>query len=289
MTNDNRAGGKPAARIGMVDYLNVAPIYETWKESVTQPDWEIVEDHPSGLNKRLLDGDIDLGFVSSYACGLNPEKYLILPGLSISASGAVGSVFLFSHVPFEQLDGAQILLTAQSATSIALVKVILEEFMKVKPKYTSGDIMELENEHDYQAVLAIGDNALKLVDGSGYLYQFDLGDIWKRETELPFVFAVFAVRREFAEEQPELLHHIHQELVRCCDDGRKALPRICEIAGPRVPITKSKCVEYLKGIEYDLSARKRTALETFFSILIKRGDLPKDALPLQFFCWDQDK
>ncbi|MBM9520673.1 menaquinone biosynthesis protein [Desulforhopalus vacuolatus] len=289
MTNDNRAGGEPAARIGMVNYLNVAPIYETWKESVNQPEWEIVEDHPSGLNRRLLEGSIDLGFVSSYACGLNPEKYLILPGLSISANGAVGSVFLFSHVPFEQLGGAQILLTAQSATSIALVKVILEKFIKVKPKYTSGNIMELENEHDYQAVLAIGDDALKLVDGSDYLYQFDLGDIWKRETELPFVFAVFAVRREFAEEQPELLHRIHKELVRCCDDGRRALPRICELAGPRVPITQSKCVEYLKGIEYDLSARKRTALETFFSILITQGELPKEALPLQFFCWDQDK
>ena len=122
-----------------------------------------------------------------------------------------------------------------------------------------------------------------MLEGSKFLYQFDLGDIWKRKTGLPFVFSVCAVREEFCEQQPEMLAEIHRELLRCSDEGRNDLAAICEISASRIPLTKKKCHEYLMAIEFDLGAQKRNALETFFERLIKRGDIGQGALPLKIY------
>lgn len=277
-----KKSGEILARIGMVNYLNMAPIHEKWVNSVNRPNWTLVEAPPAELNGKLADGQIDMGFVSSYEYGVHPEKYKILSGLSISANGAVGSVFLFSHVPLSQLDQAPILLSSQSETSVSLGKIILEEFNGVQPVYSTGDVSSAGDD-EYKAVLAIGDDALRLVEGSTYLYQFDLGDIWHRKIGLPFVFAVCAVREEFCQEQQETLDEIHRELLRCRDEGKADLESICDISASRIPLSKKKCHDYLKAIEYDLDGQKRKALETFFDFLIKRGDIDKEALPLKIY------
>ncbi|MBW2329001.1 MAG: ABC transporter substrate-binding protein, partial [Deltaproteobacteria bacterium] len=102
------------ARIGMVNYINTAPIYEVWKEQVDRPDWQVIEAPPSNLNRMLAADELDLGFVSSYEYAVRPEKYRILSDLSISATGPVGSVFLFSTTRPEQLDDKLVFMTGQS-------------------------------------------------------------------------------------------------------------------------------------------------------------------------------
>ncbi|MBU1566408.1 MAG: menaquinone biosynthesis protein [Proteobacteria bacterium] len=268
------------ARIGMVKYLNTAPIHEKWKSTVQHDNWQLVEGAPAVLNRQLAEGQIDLGFVSSYEYAAHPKRYKILSGLSISANGPVGSVFLFSHVPMEHLDAVPVLLSSHSETSVSLVKIILEDFYHVHPKYVAGDVLAAEGK-EYKALLAIGDDALRLVDKATYLYQFDLGDIWKRETGLPFVFSVCAVREEFCELHSEMLVEIHRELLRCRDEGKNDLKAICQLSASRIPMSEKRCYEYLVAIEHDLNAQKRKALETFFSFLIRRGEVGQDALPLK--------
>ena len=270
------------ARIGMVNYLNLAPIYEKWKESAFPESWQLVEAPPSELNKKLCDGDIDLGFVSSFEYGAHPDKYKILSGLSISANGSVGSVFLFSHVPMEQLDTLPVLLSSQSETSVGLLKIILGQFLKVQPVYSTGDVSEFD-EKKFKAVLAIGDDALRLLEKSRFLYQFDLGDIWKRETGLPFVFAVCAAREDFCETHPELVGEIHKELLRCSAEGKSDLASICTVAAPRIPMSEKRCHDYLSAIEYDLGGKKQKALETFFNYLIKCKEADPACLPLKLY------
>lgn len=273
-------------RIGMVKYLNTAPIHEKWKTTVHNDYWQMVEAAPAVLNRQLAEGKIDLGFVSSYEYAAHPEMYKILSGLSISANGPVGSVFLFSHVPLEQLDAAPVLLSSQSETSASLVKIILEDFHHVRPEYAVGDIFS-SHEKEYKALLAIGDEALRLVEKGTFLYQFDLGDIWKRETGLPFVFSICAVRQEFCQEHPEILAEIHRELLRCRREGKDDLKAICQLSAARIPMSETRCYEYLIAIEHDLNAQKCKALEKFFSLLIKRGDAVPDALPLKIFAKPQ--
>ena len=198
-----------AVRIGMVRFINTAPIYEVWKELDTPRKWQVVEGVPTELNQLMLQGELDMGFVSSILCGEYPERFRILPDLSISASGPVGSVFLFSRLAPEKLHQARIVVSNQSRTSVALLEVIMEKFYRVRPEYVPGSAMA-----EADAVLAIGDQALGLAASERYPVQLDLGDIWHKKTERPFVFSVCAVREAFFRQHGDLVDRVRRHLQR---------------------------------------------------------------------------
>ncbi len=272
------------ARIGMVNYINTAPIYEVWKEEVHHPDWLVTEAPPSTLNRMLAADELDLGFVSSYEYAARPEKYQILADLSISATGPVGSVFLFSTVEPDELDDKLVLMTGQSDTSVSLVRIILEEFLGVSPRYTSGDVFGLRlSENEPAAILAIGDEALRLKVENNYPVQMDLAEFWNTRTGLPFVFAVCAVREDFLSSSPETAREIRQAFLECRRQGLEQLPEICDRVARRIPMDCEACSLYLRAMEYDLGPLKQQALEKFFTLLIDRGEVDKAAVPLKIF------
>ncbi|RWX51185.1 chorismate dehydratase [Candidatus Electrothrix marina] len=274
------------ARFGMVNYINTAPIYEVWKEQVHNPDWPVTEAPPAQLNRLLAAGELDLGFVSCYEYAVRPEQYRIMADLSISATGPVGSVFLFSSVPPEELDGKQVLMTGQSDTSVWLLRIILEDFFLVKPKYTSGEVFGARDPaNEPAAVLAIGDEALRLATetNSPYPVQVDLAEFWNQQTSLPFVFSVCAVREDFLATAEDTARDLHQTLLSCRDQGQERLPEISERAARRIPMDPTACLHYLQAMEYDLSSAKLEALEEFFSRLIRHGAASAKALPLKIF------
>jgi chorismate dehydratase len=276
------ASKKNQIRIGMVNFINTAPIYETWKKRPHPDNWHVVEAPPSTLNQMLAAGELDLGFVSSYEYGVRPQRYRILPDLSISANGSVGSVFLFSRIDPKLLDEKQVLLSGQSETSIALVKIILEKFYCVQAEYQIGDVNG-NLAQKASGILAIGDEALRLSASGEFKYQLDLGEVWCKYTDLPFVFAICAVREEFCKDNKNAVAAIHKEFLTCRGEGRQALESICLQVAPRIPMHPDECYVYLRAIEYGLGERKQLALETYYNYLIERGEGSPEAVPLHFF------
>ena len=266
----------------MVNFINTAPIYETWKTRKHPRDWHVVEAAPSTLNQMLARNELDLGFVSSYEYCVRPEEYKILADLSISANGSVGSVFLFSRIEPKLLGDYTVLLSGQSETSISLVKIILEEFLHVHPDYVVGSVNGPKAE-DSQGILAIGDEALRLSAGDEFPFKLDLAEVWCQFTNLPFVFAVCAVRESFCQEYPETVTAIHNEFLYCRGEGREKLELICKNVAPRIPMHPDECYVYLRAIEYDLGERKQKALETFFQYLIDRDEASPLSVPLKIF------
>jgi len=270
---------REGVRIGMVNFINTAALYEVWKETVHNPAWQVVEAAPAELNHMLARGELDLGIVSSHEYADHPGLYQILPGLSISSTGAVGSVFLFSRFAPEELDGKRVCLSSQSKTSNGLIKIIFEDFYDVRPVYClAGDGAETS---DCQAVLAIGDQALRMKGEAGFPYVLDLGDVWQRRTTLPFVFAVWAVSERFVARRSACLREIHRQLVRCAQEGRDRLPEISSRVAPRIPMAPQDCRRYLQGIEFDLGPDKLRGLEAFYQYLIRRGEAMPQALPVK--------
>ncbi len=270
------------ARIGMVNFINTAPLYEVWQRTVARTDWAVTEGPPTTLNNMLFRNKLDLGFVSSHEYAAHPDKYKILSDLSISATGAVGSVFLFSRLAPKQLAGRRILMSSHSQTSVSLVKIILEKFYDITPQYQSGVVEDLtKNKERFDAVLAIGDNALRLAARDDYPIRLDLSDEWYRQTGLPFVFAVWAVREDFCRKDPDCVFEIHHELLRCVKEGKDDLLNISMAVAPRIPMTPESCYNYLRRVEYDLSAEKQKSLNCFFEYLIARGEGAPEAIPLK--------
>ena len=237
--------------------------------------WVVEEGAPTFLNSHLAQGKLDAGSVSSYAYGLNADRYYILPNLSISATGPVGSVILLSKIPIEELNGKLVLLTPQSATSVNLLHIILEDFLGMKPIFRTGNFKELSANPLAQAYLAIGDEALRLQSNCDNLFRSDLAKIWLDHTGLPFVFAVWALREESWIAWPEKIRLLHKRLCECYRKGLMDLERISNLVAHKIPMIPSDCLEYLKGIELDFSEKKQQGLLHFFRMLYDRGGFPK--------------
>src|SRR4030042_6724016 len=113
------------ARLGRIAYLNVLPIYFAMEHIFGENGFHLVRGPPAELNALMRRGEVDLGSISALEYGRSFRDYLLLPDLSISSLGAVGSVLLFSRVPFSRLDGRRIRVSAASARGAALVKIPL--------------------------------------------------------------------------------------------------------------------------------------------------------------------
>ena len=269
MRKDHRSKIKKEYRVGVVNFINTAPFLIPFKEEGPVEGWHIIEDIPSNLNSMLLKGEIDIGLISSFSYGQNYKKYFVLKDYCISATGTVGSVVLYSRKPIYELSEEIVCLTTQSATSVNLLYIILEYFNNLKPKYIKGNFKDFYQNETVSAYLAIGDEALKIKRRYSGFYVYDLASIWYETTSLPFVFALWAIRKDSGLIGTRELEILRKRLISAYKKGAKNLDMISSMVAGRIPMPQGECLSYLKGIEYDLSALKIKGINHFFHLLKK--------------------
>jgi len=267
-----------AFRVGKIPFLNCVPIYYALETGQVNCGKEInfVSGVPTELNERLKAGQLDISPISSMAYLEMTTECLILPHLSISAYGQVKSVILFSRVPIKELNGQPLLLTAQSATSIALLKLILTKRFRVHPYYQKGELLQANGE--VMAGLAIGNMALKLTANKIYPYQLDLGKAWQDWTGLPFVFGLFAVRKTVWEKQKAMVKQVWQALQASKEWGLSHLNTLAQLYTQKdtktSPIyTPTYLYHYWQHLDYELSSLHFKSLNLFFHYLKETGEI----------------
>jgi chorismate dehydratase len=263
---------EPKARLGRIRYINVLPIYYAIDQAWVDNGFQMVSGTPAELNSQFYQGLLDVSAISSFEYGRHYRDYLLLPQLAIATRGDVGSVLFFSRLPFHRLTGREVLLSAGSATSAALVKIVLTELYGARPLYRVGPVTDRFNDGVY-GMLAIGDEALRLKARGCYPYFLDLGRAWHELTNLPFVFGVWAARRDYFERAPEQVQAVHQTLLQAKALGLKALPEICRQAATVVPMPQEELSAYFRRLHYDLDSGQQEGLESFFKYLYKYGEL----------------
>lgn len=270
-------------KVGKVSFINTLPIFYPLEKGTVEHHFEIVDGTPVTLNGLLASNQIDLGVVSSIEYGRNFEKYVLLPDLSISCKSQVCSVLLLSTVPLQELEGQEILLTPKSHTSIALLKLLFSHRFELTSHYRVTDYHTPDSQwpEGAKAVLAIGDDALRLRKRPEVTLALDLGSAWYEWTGHPFVFAVWALRREVLAQRDGLAHQAHATLLEARDYGLRHLQEIAANLGHCSWFSKRECVQYLKTIEYDLDGDKQTGLRLFFDTLYQTGELSRP-VPLNF-------
>jgi chorismate dehydratase len=259
-------------RLGRIRYINVLPIYYALEQAYVPNGFHMVSGTPAELNSRLFQGSLDASAISSVEYGRHFREYLLLSQLSISTEGDVGSVLLFSRVPFHRLSGKEVLLSEASATSVALVKILLYELFGARPLYRCGPVPHHFPEN-YYGLLAIGDEALRLRAAGIYPYFLDLGRAWKELTGLPFVFGVWAVRHRYYQEKATETQAVHQALLRSKRWGLTALEEICRQASPLVGMSLADLRRYFGLLNYELEDRQQEGLLTFYRFLYRYGEL----------------
>lgn len=267
----------PELRVGRIRYINVLPIYYALEKSYVENGFcTLVPGTPAELNERLFKGEVEVSAISSVEYARHFRHYLLLPQLSISTEGDVGSVLFFSRVPFGELTGREVLLSASSATSAALLKVLLYELYGSRPLYRSAPVADTIPEGAY-GLLAIGDEALRLKAGGRYPYFLDLGRAWHDLTGLPFVFGVWATRREVYQRQKDQVEAVHRVLLESKAAGLNALEEICHHASRLVDLTPEDLKTYFHFLNYDLNSRQLRGLHRFYRYLFRFGTL--DEMP----------
>lgn len=260
-------------RVGRVKYINCEPIYYGIEQRAIPAACRIVDGTPAELNLMLREGRLDISVISAIEYARHPDRYLILPNLAIASDGPVESVLFLSRVHPAELNGRVVLLNKDSLTSIFLVKILLKRRFGVSPQYLHAEAQSISSLPEHIAgILMIGDPALR---AKGQLpHAFDLGQGWKELTGLPFVFAVWAVRRDFYLEHREATRRLHHALL--CSKGYSIarLDEICDAVHLRVGLGREACSTYLKErLSFDLTPRHLEGMRHFFTMLEAEGDL----------------
>lgn len=260
-------------RIGKIAFTNILPIYHYF--DIEGLNAELVYRVPSELNRRLANKEIDISPISSFAFAQNASEYLLMPNLSISATGAVRSVFLFSKTAsLKELDGKKVALTNTSATSNHLLKILLEKFERVRPEYFTAEPHLCKMMEQAQAAVIIGDHAIQAYwDYAKDYHVFDLSELWYQYTGLSMVFAVWAVRKEVLDSKMEELEEIYFRFMRAKERGVKQIQPIIYEAMNRLGGTYDFWKTYYHGLCYDLGEQQINGLKTYYQYAKECGFL----------------
>jgi chorismate dehydratase len=275
-------------RLGIIKYTNVAPLLHSLEHELSEQAIDWVRGVPTEINTALLEGRVDLANISAFEFIQNADRLRALPDFSISVLGPVYSVSLFHTVPWEELEGAKIAVTTDSATSTNLLRTLLKlDGINATLEPQAPNLEKLLE--TYPAVLLIGDGALSewyrlcgpisetlqmfRLPGSGTfpsksgssgkrVMVTDLAESWYAHTGMPFVFAVWAARTDAPPPKDLVL-----AMRRARRHGIGHLGEIAKLEAERLNLPERIVQHYLWNFRYHLEAPDRAGLAKFTELI----------------------
>jgi chorismate dehydratase len=250
---DAPAGSLAPFRVGSVPYLNSVPLTRGLEEEL--------EFHPPAQLAALLKaGQLDAALLSITEVLFN-DAYDVLDGVAIASLGEVFSVFLAHRKPLAEI--REVWVDPASCTSVNLLRVLLAE-QGVRLEFRPlGNYAEAPG-HD--AVLLIGNPAIEFRRAGPPHEIWDLGAAWFELTRLPFVYAVWALRRE------RDTRALRRRLLEARDFGLDTLEELIE---QRPEYDRDFRRDYLGWhIHYHLTADEKRGIAKFIELLRKHGAGP---------------
>jgi chorismate dehydratase len=264
-------------RVGHIQFLNCLPLYWGLMRSGALLDVDLHKDTPDRLNTALVTGELDVGPISLVEYLRHADDLLLLPDLAVGSDGPVHSVLLVATRPLNELDGRRVALGSTSRTGALLARMLLASRYGVRPRYFTcpPDLTEMLLEAD--AAVLIGDVALRALYEAPRrgLTVTDLGQAWREWTGLPMVFAVWAVRREFAADHPGLVKDVHEAFLRSRDLCLAELDEVAEAAARWEPYDAATLASYFRVLDFSLGPRQVAGLREFARRAADTGAVPR--------------
>lgn len=265
-------------RLGHINFLNVLPLTYSLKNCGFGDGIDLKNGVPSVMNNDLINHRLDASEVSSIVYAKHDDSLLILPDMCVRADGSVRSIILVSRKPIYEINEDKIILTAQSATSHTFVRIILHKAYDANPKYYTRHISpESPVPEDATAALLIGNDALYVYHHQDRekFYYYDMGMEWKKFTGRCMVYAVWAVHRDFAKNNPEALQYLHQQLYKGLRYGYANKKDAIATVLDTMPFTFQQLDEYLEVIKWNLTEEYLDNLMVFYKYAYDMGLIPK--------------
>ena len=265
--------------IGLIDYLNAFPFSWTLKQSKLATNWQCIFARPGKLNQQLAQGELHLSLVSAFEYVRHADQYLVAPNIALSSKGYVDSVRLVSSLPIEQLHEKPVHVTCASASSVAVLRILLGE-QDIQPsqfiEYSCHDGVPANS----IAALTIGDEALSN-DFSRFDYSYDLGAEWQTRFKRDVVFALCVIRRDALPEYQEAIYQATQLMAQAPSQAfanTKKLETACQEEYPTI----SNPLEYLNRLHFEMGPEEIDNLNFFIELCAKHALIPKSLKPCFF-------
>ncbi|MDX3237642.1 menaquinone biosynthesis protein [Streptomyces sp. ME03-5709C] len=253
-------------RVGHIQFLNCVPLYWGLARTGALLDLELTKDTPEKLSAQLVSGDLDIGPITLMEYLRHADELIALPDIAVGCDGPVMSCVIVSQVPLARLDRARVALGSTSRTSVRLAQLLLAEQYGVEPDYyTCPPDLSLMMQEAEAAVL-IGDAALRasLHDAPRLgLEVHDLGLMWKEWTGLPFVFAVWAARRDYLDARPDAVQEVHRAFLASRDLSMEEVEKVAEQAARWEAFDSRTLQRYFTTLDFSLGPEQLTGIAEF--------------------------
>ena len=253
-------------RLGHIGFSNCFPVHARLLDGGLPPGVELHTGLPSDLNRWLAERRIDVAPASSIEFARNPDRYRILPDFVIGARGAVQSILLEGDTPPSELHGREVAVPTASATSVVLLRLILERRYGVVPRYRwfdqTGDSDPFAA--GAAAALWIGDAALARGDLTQRSYLLDLGAAWAEWTGLPFAFALWIVSA--GPELDDELRALHEFLLESRAYFEDRLDLLANRYADTFGIPAARLASYWRSLDFHLDADMVRGVTHFYRL-----------------------
>lgn len=262
--------GRPV--VARIPYLNAEPYYARW-HNLPGTSIDLV---PRRLGEEARAGSVDAGLMAVADYFELEDTFERLGALGVACHGEVESVLLLHGGNIESLRAGRVYLTNDSSTSAKLCRLLLEQRYKVRRiSFDRHDftVEELAKRHpsSSEGWLVIGDSALETRRSRSQREMLDLGSAWTAWTSLPFVFAVWVVRRDLpAETKENLLRFLADSLEEGQLSARELAAAYAERTQGRLG-NGPELASYLRRIRYRLGPEDEKGLALFREKLAAAG------------------
>jgi predicted solute-binding protein len=247
--------------VSKMPYLNSVPFYANYEAGLSEV--KLVPLVPRVFGEFAKEGKVDAGPMSLLDYVANQDEFEMLD-YGVAVKGKAYSVLLYSHHEWKNLSGKTIGITAESSTSVELLRVLLEKKYGItNVKFERLHLTSGQNDYNkFDAVLLIGDEALRRwkVGLSSFLNVYDLADEWYQWKRQPFVFAVWAIRSSIPESHKEA---IVAALTRSLAMSKGHYEELGHEHAKRLGMTKEDLLQYLNAFTYSFGAKEKEAIEEF--------------------------
>ncbi len=263
-------------RIAASTYLNSAPLVYSFTQGLLRKKYDFIGDEaPSRCAEMLRSGQCEIALIPVIELQRIPDLRVI-PEIAVASKDRVRSVLIASRRRLE--DVRTMTLDPSSRTSQTLVKILflrrygfLPEFTERAPELPVNRQSLLEAA---DAALVIGDPAMKLESQARQfdLKIYDLAEEWRAMTELPFVFAVWAICEDACAGAPDLA----SDFLAAKREGVDHIEQIAAQYARELELPRSDLLDYLsQNVNYDLDEENLAGMRLFFDLACDCGLIPQ--------------
>lgn len=260
--------------LGRIPYLVCCPFFHL---ELDQTHFDYRPGTPAECNSFLSQNLIHAAPSSSIEYATHPDLYVLSPDFCTASLEEVGSVLLFSQLPWQDIQTT--LITTHSETSVCLLDILFRQYRGRASQFTIEDSSlhrEPQIHQQFDSHLLIGDSALAMkqqFDQSQWSYCYDLGELWHQWQGLPFVFGLWIFRKDALTEGLRWHQRLTENLKSFEDHPTQAIIRWSEQYPHKVP--QDLWNDYFGKIHYSLDDAAREGLQRFYELAYEIGRIPQ--------------